>query len=198
MPASPAKRPASTSPRASASASVTPIALRAFGSRSYMACPCLISICRYQQTSREHRDQRSVSRTGLERVGCMQVSELMLRDVTLVSATDSAQSAAQTIADIDSRFVFIGTADGVVGVLTIRDILIRLVAAGLDPTVTPVSQIMSSSLFTCSEAEEAEVVDERMAEHRIEQLPVLDAAGRMVGAITRRAIQTLSPTDEAP
>ena len=128
----------------------------------------------------------------------MQVSELMLRDVTLVSATDSAQSAAQTIADIDSRFVFIGTADSVVGVLTIRDILIRLVAAGLDPTVTPVSQIMSSSLFTCAEEETAEAVNQRMAEHRIEQLPVLDAAGRMLGAITRREIQTLSPTDEAP
>ena len=128
----------------------------------------------------------------------MQVSELMLRDVTLVSATDSAQSAAQTIADIDSRFVFIGTADSVVGVLTIRDILIRLVAAGLDPTVTPVSQIMSSSLFTCAEEETAEAVNQRMAEHRIQQLPVLDAAGRMVGAITRRAIQTLSPTDKAP
>jgi len=128
----------------------------------------------------------------------MQVSELMLRDVTLVSATDSAQSAAQTIADIDSRFVFIGTADSVVGVLTIRDILIRLVAAGLDPTVTPVSQIMSSSLFTCAEEETAEAVNQRMAEHRIEQLPVLDAAGRMVGAITRRAIKTLSPTAEAP
>ena len=128
----------------------------------------------------------------------MQVSELMLRDVTLVSATDSAQSAAQTIADIDSRFVFIGTADSVVGVLTIRDILIRLVAAGLDPTATPVSQIMSSSLFTCTEQETAEAVNQRMAEHRIEQLPVLDAAGQMVGAITRRAIQTLSPTDKAP
>ena len=128
----------------------------------------------------------------------MQVSELMLRDVTLVSATDSAQSAAQTIADIDSRFVFIGTADSVVGVLTIRDILIRLVAAGLDPTATPVSQIMSSSLFTCTEEETAEAVNQRMVEHRIEQLPVLDAAGRMVGAITRHAIQTLSPTDEAP
>jgi CBS domain-containing protein len=128
----------------------------------------------------------------------MQISELMLRDVTLVSATDSAPSAAQTIADIDSRFVFIGTADSAVGVLTIRDILFRLVAAGLDPTATPGSQIMSSSLFTCTEEETAEAVNQRMAEHRIEQLPVLDAAGRMLGAITRREIQTLSPTDEAP
>ena len=128
----------------------------------------------------------------------MQVSELMLRDTTFVAATDSAQSAAQTIADIDSRFVFIGAADRVVGILTIRDILIRLVAAGLDPTATPVSQIMSSSLFTCSEAEAADAVDQRMVEHRIEQMPVLDAAGHVVGVITRRAIQTLSLADEVP
>jgi CBS domain-containing protein len=55
---------------------------------------------------------------------------------------------------------------------------------------------MSSSLFTCSEAEEAEVVDERMVEHRIEQMPVLDATGHVVGIITCRAIQTLRPADE--
>ena len=128
----------------------------------------------------------------------MQVSELMLQDVTFVSMTDSAQSAAQTIADIDSRFVFTGTADHVVGVLTIRDILIRLVAAGLDPTATPVSQIMSASLFTCSEVEEADVVDQRMVEHRIEQMPVLDVAGRVVGVVTRHAIQTLLPVGEVP
>jgi CBS domain-containing protein len=123
----------------------------------------------------------------------MRVAELMLQEITLVPETDSAQSAAQTLADIDSRFVFIATADGVVGVLTIRDIVIRLVAAGLDPTATPVSQIMSSSLFTCTEQEPAGAAGQRMVEHRIEQMPVLDAAGHVVGVITRGAIQTLSP-----
>ena len=81
--------------------------------------------------------------------------------------------------------------DRVAGVLTIRDILIRLVAAGLHPTATPVSQVMSSSLFTCTEEDTAEEVAERMAEHRIEQMPVLDAGGRLVGLITRHAAETL-------
>ena len=121
----------------------------------------------------------------------MRVSELMLRDVTLVPPEDTVQNAARAIADIDSRFILVGVDERAAGVLTIRDILIRLVAAGLDPTATPVSQVMSSSLFTCTEEDSAEDVAKRMAEHRIEQLPVLDAGGRLVGVITRRAAATL-------
>jgi CBS domain-containing protein len=127
----------------------------------------------------------------------MRVSELMLRDVTLVPSEDTVQNAARAIADIDSRVTFIGVEDRVVGVLTIRDILIRLVAAGLDPTATPVSQVMSSSLFTCTEEDSPEDVAERMAEHRIEQMPVLDTGGRLVGLITRRAAETLLPPSTA-
>ena len=127
----------------------------------------------------------------------MRVSELMLRDVTLVPSEDTVQNAARAIADIDSRVILVGAEDGVVGVLTIRDILIRLVAAGLDPTATPVSQVMSSSLFTCTEEDTAESVAERMAEHRIEQMPVLDESGRLVGMITRQAAETLTSPSTA-
>jgi CBS domain-containing protein len=127
----------------------------------------------------------------------MRVSELMLRDVTLVPPEDTVQNAARAIADIDSRFILVGVDERVVGILTIRDILIRLVATGLDPTATPVSQVMSSFLFTCTEEDTAENVAERMAEHRIEQMPVLDEGGRLVGVITRRAAETLLPSSTA-
>jgi CBS domain-containing protein len=127
----------------------------------------------------------------------MRVSELMLRDVTLVPPEDTVQNAARAIADIDSRFILVGVDERVAGIVTIRDILIRLVAAGLDPTATPVSQVMSSFLFTCTEEDTAENVAERMAEHRIEQMPVLDEGGRLDGVITRRAAETLLPSSTA-
>jgi len=127
----------------------------------------------------------------------MRVSELMLRDVTLVPPEDTVQNAARAIADIDSRFILVGVDERVVGIVTIRDILIRLVAAGLDPTATPVSQVMSSFLFTCTEEDTAENAAERMAEHRIEQMPVLDEGGRLVGVIIRRAAATLLPSSTA-
>ena len=126
----------------------------------------------------------------------MHIAELMVRDPTLIAGEDSVQSAARTMADIDSRFILVGAGDRVTGVLTSGDILIRVVAAGLDPGTTPVSQVMSSSLFTCSEQETADSVAQRMAEHRIEQMPVLDSGERLVGVVTRRAAETLSAADQ--
>ena len=125
----------------------------------------------------------------------MRVSELMVRDPTLIAPEDSVQSAARVMADIDSRFIFVGTDERVAGVLTLGDILIRLVAAGLDPGTTPVSHVMSSSLFTCTEEETAAEVAQRMAEHRIEQMPVLGSGDRLVGVIERVAAETLSRAD---
>ena len=127
----------------------------------------------------------------------MRVSELMLRDVTLVPPEETVENAARTIADVDSRFILVGVDERVVGIVTICDILIRLVAAGLDPTATPVSQVMSSSLFTCTEEDTAESIAESMVERRIEQMPVLDAGGRLVGMITRRAAETLDASSRA-
>ena len=125
----------------------------------------------------------------------MHIAELMVRDPTLIAGEDSVQSAARTMADIDSRFILVGAGDRVTGVLTSGDLLIRVVAAGLDPGTTPVSQVMSSSLFTCSEQETADSVAQRMAEHRIEQMPVLGSGERLVGFVTRRAAETLSAAD---
>jgi CBS domain-containing protein len=56
---------------------------------------------------------------------------------------------------------------------------------------------MSSSFFTCNEEDTAERVAEQMAEHRIEQMPVLDAGGRLVGMITRPAAETLTSPSTA-
>jgi CBS domain-containing protein len=125
----------------------------------------------------------------------MRVSELMVRDPTLIAPEDSVQSAARVMADIDSCFIFVGSDERVAGVLTLGDILIRLVAAGLDPGTTPVSHVMSSSLFTCTEEETAAEVAQRMVEHRIEQMPVLGSGDRLVGVISREAAETLSRAD---
>ena len=38
----------------------------------------------------------------------MHVSELMVRDPTLIAAEESVQSAARAMADIDSRFILVG------------------------------------------------------------------------------------------
>ena len=117
----------------------------------------------------------------------MRVAEVMLRDVALLALDDSVQDAAQAMADTDADIVLVGEDERVDGVFTLRDVLIRIVLKGLDPTVTPLREVMSTDLFTCRDDEDAGVVSRRMAAHRVHHMPVVDAAGRLVGLVADRS-----------
>lgn len=115
------------------------------------------------------------------------ISELMLRDFAMVPPDASVQEAAQTLAETECRVVVVGRDDAIDGVLTEHDVLIRVVAAGLDPGQTRVEEVMSAELFTCHEDQSPEEAAAAMMEHRINQLPVLDREGRVVGLLTYQA-----------
>jgi CBS domain-containing protein len=120
----------------------------------------------------------------------MLVAEVMERGMALVVPEDSVQIAAQTMADTDSDAVLVGSSARLDGILTARDILIHVTARGLDPTMTPVRELMTPAVETCSEQETAKAVAARMAERRVDALPVVDSAGQPVGVITRRAAES--------
>lgn len=126
----------------------------------------------------------------------MRVADLMRRDFARARRNDSVANAAKAMAESDSDVVLIEDDDGLAGLLTERDLLVRVIAVGRDPSATPLWQIMSASLFTCAEQDEAESAAARMAEHGIEQMPVVDRAGRPIGLLTRRALP--SGTSPAP
>lgn len=116
----------------------------------------------------------------------MRVAELMRRDFVLLHRDDSVETAAKAMAESDSNVVLIEGDGRLVGLLTARDLLIRVVAVGRDPSATPVWQVMSAELFTCAEEDEAESVAAQMARHDVEQMPVVDRAGRPLGLLPRR------------
>ena len=71
----------------------------------------------------------------------------------------------------------------VVGIVTERDILTRIVAEERDPARTLVREIMSSDLATCTRATPLEACRETMISRRIRRLPVVED-GRLAGIIT--------------
>jgi CBS domain-containing protein len=111
----------------------------------------------------------------------------MQRDFAVARHDDSVQDAAKAMAEHRSDIVLIEQDGGLAGLLTERDLLVRVVAVGRDPSYTPVWQVMSASLYTCAEQDEAKSVAERMDAHGIDQMPVVDVAGRPVGLVTRGA-----------
>ena len=84
------------------------------------------------------------------------------------------------------------------GIFTERDILVRVVAAGLDPATTTVADLMSIDLVTADVAETHEACLQRMQQARVRHLIVLED-GALAGILSLRDLMAfdLSEKDEA-
>jgi CBS domain-containing protein len=114
----------------------------------------------------------------------MRVSEVMTDEVYIASPDETVQSAAQTMADIDTGVLPVGDGDRLIGVLTDRDITIRLVAAGRDATTTVVRDVMSPQVCYCFEDEDVEEAAVKMSEWQLRRLPVVNRDMRLVGIVS--------------
>jgi signal-transduction protein with cAMP-binding, CBS, and nucleotidyltransferase domain len=74
-------------------------------------------------------------------------------------------------------------ADEVQGIVTDRDLALRVVAEGRDAEATPISAVMSSPTVGVDPADPIEAVIEKMRSHGVRRMPVL-REGRAVGIVT--------------
>lgn len=79
--------------------------------------------------------------------------------------------------------VVVGADQRAAGVLTDRDIVLRVVAKGLDPARTSVSAVMSAPVIAAEAAEPLEEVVARMRTAGVRRIPVLEAE-RVVGMVS--------------
>jgi CBS domain-containing protein len=96
-------------------------------------------------------------------------------------------SAAQTCNEMKSQAVgsavVVDEDSRAVGIVTDRDLVLRVVAAGLDPETTPIAAVMSRPV-ACVEADAPiEDVIETMRAHAVRRMPVL-RNGKPVGIVT--------------
>ena len=72
----------------------------------------------------------------------------------------------------------------VVGILTERDVLQRVVAGRRDPQTTRVADVMTTEVVCCSPETTVDEARGAMRDRRIRHLPVADADGRLLGLIS--------------
>jgi CBS domain-containing protein len=77
-----------------------------------------------------------------------------------------------------------------VGIITDRDIVMKVVAAGRDAKSAAVREAMTSNPSTCREDEDVTQAVARMAEQQVRRMPVVDADGRLCGIIAQADIAT--------
>lgn len=70
------------------------------------------------------------------------------------------------------------------GILTDRDIVVEVLGNGLDPANTTVADVMSRKLVIAHEGEDTAVAVERMHQHGVRRVPVVNAHGSLVGVFT--------------
>lgn len=114
----------------------------------------------------------------------MLVSEIMARALEFIAPDDTLQEAAVLMAELDVGALPVGSPDDLQGVVTDRDILMRSVAEGRDPTRTRVREAMSSTVFTCRETDSLATAMDIMGSYHVRRLPVVDEGGIVTGWLT--------------
>lgn len=70
------------------------------------------------------------------------------------------------------------------GIVTDRDILLRAIACDKDTKQTPISDIMTCNVCTCTENDEISNAETKMAQNQIRRLPVCNSNNKVVGILT--------------
>jgi len=114
----------------------------------------------------------------------MKVADVMTPAVDFVDPSATVQEAATRMAELDVGALLIGSEDAIEGILTDRDIIVRVVVEGLHPAEIPVREIMTKDVVGCRADDPIEAAFAAMREGQFRRMPVLDESGKPVGVVT--------------
>jgi CBS domain-containing protein len=113
---------------------------------------------------------------------------------------DSVERAAQIMRDESVGSVpVVDTHDDktLAGIVTDRDLALRVIAEGSDPMTTTVEMVMSRVLVTCREDDDVSKAMSLMAENQLRRIPIVNSKGYLVGIIAQADIATRLEAPEA-
>lgn len=113
------------------------------------------------------------------------VREVMTSDPCAIDAEKPVAYAAKMMKDEDVGLAPIVEGDRLVGTVTDRDIVTRVIAEGRDPESTSVREIASTDLVTIDPQQQLDEALRLMARHQVRRLPVVEEDGRLVGVVAQ-------------
>jgi CBS domain-containing protein len=112
------------------------------------------------------------------------VRDAMTEDPRSIGASASVVEAARLMREDDIGSLPITDDEELVGMITDRDIALRVVAEAADPTTTPVGDVYSQDLISVEPDKDLEEAVQLMARHQVRRLPVVEN-GRLVGIVAQ-------------
>jgi len=122
----------------------------------------------------------------------MSVGEICQRAVDTAEAGEEVRAAAQRMRSRNVGSLVILDGEGrPIGIVTDRDLALRVVAEGRSPSEVRVREVMTAAPHTIVEDTSVEDALASMRSFGVRRLPVVDAAGRLVGLVSLQDILAL-------
>lgn len=118
-------------------------------------------------------------------MGHQTVQQAMTSNPTAITPDTPARDAARTMQSEDTGVLPIAEGGRLVGVITDRDLALRILADDRDPG-TSVGELASKELVTVDPQQSLEEAARLMAEHQVRRLPVVEEDGRLVGILAQK------------
>jgi CBS domain-containing protein len=127
------------------------------------------------------------SKGGRYRMG-KNVHEAMTSNPCAIEADRSVAYAAKMLKQEDVGVAPIVESGRLVGMLTDRDIVVRVVAEGKDPDSVSVRDVASSNVVSIDPRQDLDEALQLMARYQVRRLPVVEQDGRLVGVVAQADI----------
>ncbi|MGN6669467.1 MAG: CBS domain-containing protein [Trinickia sp.] len=112
------------------------------------------------------------------------VAEVMTRDAVTLAPNETVQTAAKKMDELNVGALPVCDGTKLVGMVTDRDIVVRAVSAGMDPSRSTVRSITSEPITWCFDDDDVKEAERKMADQQIRRLPVLDHEKHLVGMVS--------------
>jgi len=114
-----------------------------------------------------------------------QIRNVMTSNPSTIEPGQPVTEAARMMRDSDTGIIPIVEGGRLVGTVTDRDIAIRVVAEGKDPSSVTVGEIASRELVTVDPDQDLDEALRLMAQHQVRRLPVVEEDGRLAGILAQ-------------
>lgn len=111
------------------------------------------------------------------------IRDVMTPDPICLAGNATVAEAARQMSDSDIGDVLVKDNRGLRGMVTDRDIVIRVIAAGRDPNTTTISEILSADPICASPDDDVNVAVDLMRRHALRRLPVCEG-DRLMGIVS--------------
>lgn len=120
--------------------------------------------------------------------------DIMTPDPTCCLTTDTVEQAAQIMRDENVGSVPVvsdKTNKGLLGIVTDRDLAIKVLAGGREARTTTVADVMTSDVVSVQPDDDINRAMQLMAQHQVRRIPVVDGNNNLVGIIAQADVATL-------